>query len=408
MAESRRVTPGRVTPGRAAEDTNPLWGRDWPAVRDSWSLDQRRAHLNHGSFGAVPRPVREAQTRWRDLIDANPMGYYRTMRTAAIVSARDAGARFLRTSPDAVALVANATAGVSTVLAGLGLRAGDEIVLTDHAYGAVALAARRFTRAAGATVKTVRIALTATDDEVVQRLGEAIGPRTRLVLVDQVTSPTARSFPVRDVAEVARSHDVPTLVDGAHALGMLDLQLDSLGADFWVGNFHKWAFAARSVAALWVAPRWRESIRPLVVSWNDEQGYPASFDQQGTADDTAWLSLPDAVRFYDDLGVDRVRRHNRALVAYAQETVAAALGVSLGDVSNDPGMSMRLVPLPPGVATNEQEAAGLYARIADRLDAEVAVISWSGRGWIRLSAQAYNAPTEYDRLARGLLSDLLR
>jgi isopenicillin-N epimerase len=391
----------------APERTNDLWGDDWPAVRDSWTLDPHRVHLNHGSFGAVPRPVREAQSRWRDLIDANPMRYYRTIRTPSIVSAREVGATFLRTAPEAVALVTNATAGVSTVLAGLGLRAGDEIVVTDHAYGAVALAARRFARVSGASVITVSIALTATDEEVARRLAEVIGPRTRLVLIDQVTSPTARSFPVRAVAEMARSHDVPTLVDGAHALGMLDLQLDSLGADFWVGNFHKWAFAPRSVAALWVAPRWRESIKPLVVSWNDEQGYPASFDQQGTADDSTWLSLPDAVKFFEDLGVDRVRRHNRALAAYAQETVATALGVSLADVSNDPGLSMRLVPLPRGIAENDEGARALYTQIADGLGVEVAAISWTGRGWLRLSAQVYNAPTDYDRLARGL-SDLLR
>ncbi|MEQ7005081.1 aminotransferase class V-fold PLP-dependent enzyme [Actinopolymorpha sp. B17G11] len=396
-----------MTADVAAEGSNELWGPDWPGVRESWSLDPHRAHLNHGSFGAVPGPVREAQDRWRDLMDANPMRYFRTIRTPSIVAARQAGASLLQTSPEAVALVANATAGVSTVLAGLGLRAGDEIVLTDHGYGAVALAAKRFARAAGARVVSVKIALTASDEEVVQRLAEAVGPRTRLVLVDQVTSPTARAFPVGGIAEMARSHDVPTLVDGAHAPGMLDVRLDSLGVDFWVGNFHKWAFAARSVAALWVAPRWRESIRPLVISWNDEQGYPTSFDQQGTTDDSAWLSLPDAVRFFEDLGVDRVRRHNSTLVAYAQETLATALGVSLADVSSDPRMSMRLVPLPRGVAATEEQAARLYASIADKIGAEVAVVSWSGRGWIRLSAQVYNAPAEYDRLAVGL-SDLIR
>jgi isopenicillin-N epimerase len=186
----------------------------------------------------------------------------------------------------------------------------------------------------------------------------------------------------------------------------VDVELDSLGVDFWVGNFHKWALAPRSVAALWVAPRWRESIRPLVVSWNDEQSYPSSFDQQGTVDDSVWLTLPDAIRFFEKLSVDRVRRHNATLAAYAQETVAAALGLSLTDVSSDPRMSMRLVPLPRGVATTEEQAAALYASIAERIGAEVAVIAWSGRGWLRLSAQVYNSPAEYERLAIGL-SDLL-
>ena len=389
------------------ESSNDLWGPDWPDVRARWDLDPTLSHLNHGSFGAVPRTVRAAQRTWRELSDVNPMRFYHVHRAPAIIAARQAAAAFLGTSPDALALVANATAGVSTVLAALPLRPGDEIVLTDHTYGAVGLAARRFATAAGAEVVTVNVGLTAPDDEVVRQVDQALSPRTRLVLIDQVTSPTARTFPLREIAELARSQGVAVLVDGAHAPGMLDLDVESLGVDFWVGNFHKWAFAARSVAALWVAPSWRDRIRPLVVSWNEEEPFPGPFDQQGTVDDSAWLALPEAVRFFDSLGAERLRHHNSALAAYAQSTVASALRVSLADVIDNPTLSMRLVPLPARAAELEKGGGSLYQRVATELRAEVALVTWLGRRWLRLSAQAYNTPAEYDRLGAGLAT-LLR
>ncbi len=391
----------------ALDRENELWGTDWAVVRAHWDLDPMRAHLNHGSFGAVPRMVRQAQERWRRIADANPMRYYRTRRMPAIAAARHAAAAFLDVPTDGLALVANATAGVSTVLSSVSLSSGDEIVVTNHTYGAVALAARRFAHAVGARVVTVDLPLAASDAEVVRRLAAGITRRTRLVLLDQVTSPTARILPVRDVAELTRAEGIVLVVDGAHVPGMLATDIASMGADFWVGNFHKWAFAARSVAALWVAPAWRSRIRPLVVSWNEDEPFPRAFDQQGTMDDSAWLALPDALSFLADLGVERLRRHNTELATHAQASVASALGVSLAEVPSDPRVTMRLVPLPRGTAETEAGATALYERISMDLRAEVAVVHWSGRGYLRLSAQAYNRPSEYDQLG-ARLADLLR
>ncbi|WP_020575675.1 aminotransferase class V-fold PLP-dependent enzyme [Actinopolymorpha alba] len=394
-------TPDEVT------HSSDLWDGNWDEVRDAWDLDPSRAHLNHGSFGAVPRLVRAAETHWRGLADANPMHYYRTLLPPAIVSARAAAADFLGTVQDALALVSNTTAGVSTVLAALALREGEEVLLTDHAYGAVALAVARFAGAAGAQVKAVKVPLTATDEEVVRAVADGITSRTRLVLIDQITSPTARLFPVRRVAEEARARGVTVFVDGAHVPGMLPVDVEALGADFWVGNFHKWAFAGRSVAGLWVAPSWRPQIQPLVVSWNEEQRFPAAFDQQGTRDGAVWLALPDALRFFESLEPERLRQYNNGLAAYGQSVVASALGTSLDGVGGDPRLSMRLVALPRGVADTGEAATALYERISRDLHVEVAVTSWAGRGWLRLSAQAYNAPAEYERFAHGI-AGLLR
>ncbi|MGW0227592.1 aminotransferase class V-fold PLP-dependent enzyme [Actinopolymorpha singaporensis] len=375
---------------------------DWGNPRSAWDLDPGRAHLNHGSFGAVPRVVRAAQTRWRDLSDANPMNYYREVRVPAVQHARERAAAFLGAAPGSVGLVGNATAGVSTVLASFPLRPDDEVVLTDHSYGAVTLAAHRWARSAGARVVTAQVDLLASDEEVTSAVVGAFTSRTRLLIIDQITSQTARLFPVAGIAAAARARDVATLVDGAHVPGMLPVQVEALGADFWVGNFHKWAFAPRGVAGLWIAQPWRDRIRPLVASWNEAHQFPAAFDQQGTADDSAWLAVPDALDFFAAWQPKRLRDHNNALAAYGQQVVGTALGVGWQAAGGAAELSMRIIPLPAGVATDEEGARALSARIAQDLRVEAAVTCWRNRGFLRVSAQAYNAAEEYERLATGL------
>jgi isopenicillin-N epimerase len=242
--------------------------------------------------------------------------------------------------------------------------------------------------------------LTASPDEIVAAVRAAVEPsRTRLVIVDLVTSSTARLMPVARITQALQGTGVPLLVDGAHGPGALPLQVDALGADFFVGNLHKWAFAPRSTALLTVAPQWRTRIRPLVVSWAEPEGFLSNVEEAGTLDYTAWLAAPSGVFVLRTLGLDRVRAHNAALARYGQQVVGAALGL---DDLPDPGgpLPMRLIPLP--VNADAAAAVRLRDRISDELRAEVAVNSWHGRLLIRLCAQFYNRPEEYDRLAEGL------
>ncbi|HEU4349022.1 MAG TPA: aminotransferase class V-fold PLP-dependent enzyme, partial [Actinoplanes sp.] len=247
--------------------------------------------------------------------------------------------------------------------------------------------------------------LGAPDAEVVSRIRNALRPgRTKLLIVDRLTSPTARAFPVRAITAAAREHEIPVLVDAAHAPGMLPVDVAATGADFWVGNLHKWAFAPRGTALLSVAPGWRRRIDPLVVSWRQDEGFPSSVEFQGTVDYTTWLSAPAGLFVLRTLGLDTVRRHNSALAAYGQEVVGAALGLAPSDLP-DPGdaaVSMRIVPLPAGLATTYPEAHALRQHIADKLAVETAINAWGGRGWLRLSAQVYNRPEEYERFAERL------
>lgn len=379
-----------------------------PGARLLFSLDPGVAHLNHGSLGAVPIGVQRTQQRLRDEAETNPTRFFDASIVQRITHTRRHLAAFVGADPDGVALVANATTGVAVVLNSLDLGRGDEVVVTDHGYGSVALALGREARRRGVRTRTVQVPVTATDTELVGRVRTALTPRTRLLIVDHITSPTARLLPVPALIAAAREHGIPVLVDGAHAPGMVPLELAALGADFWVGNLHKWAYAPRGTALLCVAPAWRDRIEPLVVSWEQDSGFPARVEFQATQDYTAWLSAPVGLFTLRTLGLDAVRRHNAALAAYGQRVVGEALGLAPTDLPDpgDPLVSMRIVPLPPGIAETVPDAVALRQRIADRLATNVAVNPCGGRGYLRLSGQVYNRATEYERLAEGLATAL--
>nr|WP_249714535.1 aminotransferase class V-fold PLP-dependent enzyme [Micromonospora sp. NBRC 107566] len=375
-----------------------------PGGRLLFSLDPAVAHLNHGSFGSVPISVQRAQQRLRDEAESNPLRFHTVGLVDRIAHTRRHLASFVGADPALTALVENATVGTNLVLGSLRLGAGDEILTTDRGYGAVRLAVDVTCRRTGATSRTVNIPLDAADDAIVAALAAALRPgRTKLLIVDQITSSTARLLPVTRIAAAARAQGVPILVDGAHVPGMLPVDVTAIGADFWVGNFHKWAFAPRGTALLTVAPAWRERMEPLVVSWEQESGFPTNVEWRATADYTSWLAAPAGLFTLRTLGVDAVRAHNTALAAYGQRVIGEALNLPPAELP-DPGgpVAMRLIPLPAGIATTQDAAAALRQRIGEQLAAEVNIAAWNGRGYLRVCAQVYNRPEEYERLARSL------
>lgn len=384
---------------------NSIWGADWLAVRDLWPLDPSVAHLNHGSFGATTTRVIAAQDWWRRRAHANPMRYWLLDEPAGVVAARHRAAAFLGTDEDGLALVANATTAVSTVLAAIDLAPGDEVVLTDHSYGAVRIAVEHAAGRTGARMVEVALPIDADADHICATVTAALTDATRLVVIDHITSPTARVLPVARIVAHAHGASVPVLVDAAHAPGQIAVDLATLGADFWTGNFHKWPCAARGTAVLAVAEQWRDRVPPLVPSWSHHAGFPSAFDLSGTQDQSAWLVLGDALDVLDELSWDRLRAHGSSLADYGQQVVADALGATTG-LWREPALWMRCVPLPTGVAGTEATSRALWQSISDRLGCEVGVTSWRGQGLLRLSAHAYNAPADYDRLALGL-RDLL-
>jgi len=376
-----------------------------PGARLLFSIDPAVSFLNHGSFGAVPIGVQRAQQRLRDEIEANPVRFHASGLVDRIIHTRRHVATFLGADPEGSALVPNTTTGVSLVLQSVRLESADEVLVTDHAYGAVDLAVRRQCRRSGATVRSVALPMGASDAEIVGRIRSALRPgKTKLLVIDQISSATATAFPVRDVAAAVHEHDIPILVDAAHVPGMLPVEVAMLGVDFWVGNLHKWAFAPRGTALLSVAPAWRRRIDPLVVSWEQEQGFPLAVEYQGTIDYTPWLAAPTGLFTLRTLGWAAVRAHNSALAAYGQQVVGAALGLAPAELPQpgDPEVAMRIVPLSAGLATSPAEAQALRQYIADKLSVETQLSGWNGRGLLRLSAQVYNRADEYEKFAERL------
>ncbi|GAA3700486.1 aminotransferase class V-fold PLP-dependent enzyme [Terrabacter ginsenosidimutans] len=365
-------------------------------IAELFELDPALTHLNHGAFGAVPRSVREAQDRARTRIERAPMRAFRDDLPAALAAARESAAAFLGVQPDGAALVRNVTEAVGVVLQGLDIGPGDDVVVSDHGY----LTAGWSAEARGARLRTARFPVDADPADVVAAFAAAVTDRTRLVVLDQITSPTALVLPVAAVA--AAVAPVPVLVDAAHVPGALPgLDVEALGVAFWAGNLHKWAYTPRAAATLWVAPEHREAMRPLVTSWSHGLPYPERFDLQGTVDHSSWVAVPDGLAAWRDLGGWEQVARNADLLLRGAELVRAALGTRAAHGGIPSAPCLRLVALPQGVADTTDAAEALWQQLY-AAGIVVPPVAFAGRGYLRLAAAPYNDEDDYARLAAAL------
>lgn len=381
----------------------PLLLADGRPAASAWSLDPAQKHLNHGSFGAVPVVAQERQNALRAEMERSPVVWFPAL-PQRIAAARVELAAFLEVAPDDLALVPNASAGASVVYAGLTRSRGGEIVVTDHGYGAVTMGAERLARRWGGRVRTARVPLDADEDQAYEAVVAEFGEATDLVVVDHITSATARRMPVGRIGEEARRRGIPLLVDGAHAPGLLAAPLTGVTCDFWVGNLHKWGCAPRGTAALVARGPLRDRLYPLIDSWGAADPYPDRFDQQGTLDATPCLAAPTALDFVERTwGWRTARRYMDDLADYAAHVIGSAFAGPAGAAGAvDVGMpvpGMRLVRLPDGLAADRIEADALRDRVARELDVEANFTSFDGIGYMRLSAHVYNTPADYEYFA---------
>lgn len=376
----------------------------------AWTLSDTALHINHGSFGAVPRVTQEHQNALRAEMDADPVAWFGGL-PARIGAVRRDIAAFVGAPPEASALVPNASAGASVVYSSLPTPRGAEIVVTDHGYGAVTMGAERLARRVGGTVRTAHVPLGATPTEAHAAVMDACTSRTRLIVIDHITSATARFMPVAEISASARERGIVTLVDGAHVPGLYADALRGIDCDFWIGNLHKFACAPRGTAVLIAHPQLQDELYPLIDSWGAPLPFPERFDSQGTLDLTSYLATPTSTGFVDATwGWAAVRRYMSDLADYAEDLVANAFAELTGndhrvDVGT-PVNALRLVRLPDGLAGNRLQADALRDRLVPELNVEAAFTSFGGVGYFRLSTHAYNTAADYEEFVERVVPTL--
>jgi len=408
----------------AADDLDPHDDAAWAKYKAEWSIRGDTTYLNHGSFGPPPHVVRQAQLRWQQDLAEQPMDFFVRKLEPALLAAREKLAAFVGTAADNLVFIENATAGMNIVADAFRLQTGDEVLLTDHEYGAVRRIWQRACDRVGAQLKTAELPLPFRSvDDTVTALWAAVTPRTRLIVVSHITSPTAVILPVAQIGAKAREQGIAVAVDGPHALAQLPLTLDTLNCDFYTVSCHKWLSAPFGSGFLYVAPPHQQQVRAPVLSWGRIPPTPLrtwsdEFVWSGTREPSAYLSVPTAIEFLERIGLSAFRRRTHALAQYARQRLIELTGLT-PIVPDDPAWygTMAHVPLPPPPAENPSHATErpdescpvanrLQHTIWQQLGIEVPVVEFKGTRYIRVSCHLYNDRGEIDRLVAGL-RDLL-
>jgi isopenicillin-N epimerase len=384
------------------------------AMRAEWPLDPQITYLNHGTVGVTPRRVLATQQQIRDEIERQPSQFLLRELTSISVGppssepprmrqAAAAVAACVGANADDLVFVDNDTTGANAVLRSFPLRPGDEILVTDFGYGGVTRAAMFAARQQGAVVRTavmpypVRSAA-----ELRDACLAGLGPRTRLAIVDHITSQSALIMPLAEIAAACRARGVAVLADGAHAPGAIPLDIPSLGVDWYVANLHKWMWVPRSSGILWASPERKADVHPAVISWGLDQGFTAEFDLPGTRDPSAHLAAPAAIAMMEDLGADAVRAYNHALAWNGARVLAERWGTEFVTPETMIG-TMATIVLPASLGSTADDAVQLRHRLLFEDRIEVQVHAWKDRLHARISGQIYNDLDEIERFASAIL-----
>jgi isopenicillin-N epimerase len=373
-------------------------------LHDLFLLDPNVVFLNHGSFGACPRPVFEVYQRWQLELERQPVEFLGRRFGALMGEAREALGAYLGAAPDDLVYIPNATTGVNTVARSLPLAPGDEVLSTDHEYGACERAWRFVCEKRGAHY--VRQPLPVpfeSPEQVVEVVWSGVTPRTKVLYLSHITSPTALILPIAELIRRARARDIFTMIDGAHAPGQIPLALDVLGADFYTGNAHKWMLAPKGAAFLYARREVQPLLEPLVVSWGwqAERPGPSRFideqEYQGTRDIAAYLSVPAAIRFMAEHDWPTVRAECHALLCETGKRLSAFTGLPLlAPLTEDWCAQMAAFPLPAC------DPDALKQRLYAEFHIEVPLIFWNGRALVRISLQGYNTRDDLEAFLEAL------
>ena len=389
-------------PTLADTSFQPPFGLD---ARADWPLDFSVAFLNHGSFGSVPHDVHAAAELCRQRVEAHPVDWFIRRAPEALRKAATDVAHLLGALPQNTGFVANASAAANAVLRDIPLEKGDEILLLDQGYNAVKQTALHAAAQRGAVVREVKVPLPLLDGPmpVVAALEAAITHRTRLAILDQVTSPTALVLPIEKMVAVCTAKNVPVFVDGAHAPGMLETPAAIEGASWWTGNLHKWLCAPKGCAVLVVREDLATTQHAPVISHGYNESYAEEFDWQGTRDLAPWLAAPAAIEFWNRYGgLQSVRERNHACVITAQEYLLDRFQTQAYTPADGSMLaSMATLPLPEPIKhhPDAKDCLAMNGLLFERFKVEVPVLEVGDDWATRISAQVYNAAEDYERLA---------
>jgi isopenicillin-N epimerase len=376
-----------------------------------WFLEPDVTFLNHGSFGACPKAVLEVQTQLRNQLERQPLRFVMREFEELLDNARNKLAAFVGADAEELVFVPNATTGVNAVLRSLQFNGEDELLTTNHEYNACRNALNFIASRTAARVVVAKVPFPIESaQQVITAVMDKVSPKTRLALLDHVTSQTGLIFPVQQLVSKLRSCGVDTLIDGAHAPGMIPLNLQAIGATYYTGNCHKWLCAPKGAAFLYVRREKQLEIRPLTISHGansprtDRSRFQLEFDWMGTDDPTAWMCVPEAIAFMGGLlpgGWNELMAKNHSLALQARQLLCDALEVQPPCPDEMIG-SMAVVPVPE--VLENRNFLSLHDELLDRFGIEVPFIPWEEKPKLlmRVSAQIYNTLEQYEYLARAM------
>ena len=362
-------------------------------------LDPSVTFLNHGSFGATPKLVFDEYQRWQLELERQPVEFLGRRFNGLMAESRAVLGEYLGTHADNLVYTQNVTVSMNIVSRSLGLGAGDEVLASDHEYGAMDRTWRFLAKEHGFIYINQPVSLVSRE-AFTDSFWSAVTPRTRVIFLSHITSPTAVIFPLDEIIQRARQAGIITVIDGAHVPGQLSLKLDSFGADFYGGNLHKWLCAPKGAGFLYARPEMQNLLKPLVVSWGYESITPGNstfvdhHEWWGTRDVAAFLSVPAAIKFQKDHDWDNVRSECHRLVRDAQGRICELTGLApLHARSDDWFAQLAAAQLPI-----DTDLPALKIRLYDEYRIEIPLIEWQGKKMIRISVQGYNTEADIDRL----------
>ncbi|XP_062619113.1 uncharacterized protein LOC134280688 [Saccostrea cucullata] len=375
--------------------------------KEGFHFEDGFTYINHGSYGAVPLQIREKQKQLLDELNDNPDLFFRQKEYELYIRARDAAAKFVGADPENLVFVQNTTTGVNTVLKSLSWQPGDEILATVSTYKAVANACRQAAEVLAGQFRQFDIRFPIRDEsEVVESMTNHLDkyPKIRLVVIDHISSTTALVFPLKKMIAECRKRGVLVLVDGAHAPGHVEVNLEDLQADFYTGSFHKWLYAPRGCAILWISKKHQDWCIPLVTSNNYKKGVQLEYFIQGLRDNIPYLIVPDLLEFYKEIGgMERIHKYTGPLLEKASSMVAERLGTMTPDIPKSmmaPNMRLVLLPVYKGYTEITHELGDeLLFHIMTKYKLHCAVCQAQGQLYLRLSANIYNELSDYEKAA---------